>query len=486
MINKTIQMSGTINSAQELLIVTGIIISGVIIGAITSNLPIVVTTMGCAGLLAAWFTFQRPELALGLFFCGIIMMSDAVSLSAENCFVIPDMDIIQGLPSALTTFFLMICGISMAQLFCLKKETQPTSFMGLVIYTGIILLALLTGLFKHNTPDLLRVDFMSMLFPVLCFYLCLTLLNTRERIEKILILLFSVTAVKSLILMVYYLIGRGWMYQLDGESSGFIVTLDSADLLFCITFLLIALHLLARRDLRGVRAFAVITACIPMLFAVIFSYRRAQWIGLTLSLGLLVLGAAKPIRLRIGLAFVSIFCMGILFLLSPSKKGIAVDRISTRVESLFDKEQSSNLHHKLESQRVISDLAESPVLGFGLGGEHSGFTEQEFNTIPTNIVHQTFLYIWMKTGIPGLLFFIWATILYGKRILQFRKTHLQDPAWGLVLPLAASMGLWLAMFLTSPIPWYMHQTFFKAFVAATAVSLMLQTRAAEPQPEVVS
>lgn len=464
-----------------------LLITGIVCGSLAGNLPWPITLAAIGGAIATVLSAYRPDVALYTFFCGIIMTSDAVSLSTEGCFVIPDVDIIQGLPSALTTFFLMLFGITMIRIHWVERRPMPISSLGLGLYIAVLLLALLTGLVKNNSPMLLRIDLMNMLFPVLCFYLCIIILNSRERIKQMMIVLLAVSVLKALILSLFYLIGRGWIYQLDSASPFNIVTLDSADLLAFITLFLVIAHLLVRREIRGAGAVWAAAACIPLLFAVIFSYRRAQWIGLVLSLGLLYLASSKPIRYRITVMFSIVLCTGLFITFTPGANEDRLSRITARFTSIFDKDQPSNLHHKLETQQVIRDLTKSPLLGFGLGGQHSGFVEEEYNGIPTNIVHQTFLYIWMKTGLPGLLFFTWAAFMYAKNILRIRKTHLSEPVCGLILPLAASSGLWLAMFLTSPIPWYLHQTYFKALVAAIIMALVIQTdRDEQTQPEELS
>jgi hypothetical protein len=73
----------------------------------------------------------------------------------------------------------------------------------------------------------------------------------------------------------------------------------------------------------------------------------------------------------------------------------------------------------------------------------------------------------MKIGLPGLLFFLWAFWMYMRRILQHRPFRNRP----LLLALASSSGMWLAMSLTGPTPWYLHQTFLIALFAAMAFVL---------------
>lgn len=454
---------------RVLLTTTALIATGIVVGTLAGKLPLMRTAIVFAGILALWLSCLRPALALILFFCGIVMMTDAFSAAGTNCFAIPDVDIMRGLPSVSTIFFLFLFCITMARVFFFERRALPVSPYGLGVYAAILLLSLLVGVFRGSVQEMIRVDFMKMFFPVLCYYLCITILNSRRRIEHMLIVLLVISALKSIILAGFYIEGRGWPY-----ATYRVATLDSADLLVFITLVLIVLHLLVRRDLRGFKAGLAAMACLPMLFVILCAYRRAQWIGLFFSLGLLYLGSTASIRRRLVFIPIIALCFASAFaVIAEISKKEETPRIASRLLSIFDEKQSSNLHHKLEAQQVARDLCQSPLVGFGLGGHHR--VVAGFDTIPTNIVHNTFLYVWMKLGLSGLVFFIWAAFLYARRIFQMLKTRRQDEIWGLLLPLAASSGLWLAMFLTGPVPWYFHQTFLLALFAAMGMSLVLQT-----------
>jgi O-antigen ligase len=464
------QMAGILRWIFRVLLTPVTVLScGIVVGLLISRLPVLLTATMFGGVLALWLTCLRPDLALMLLFCGIVMTTDSAGPGGDF-FAIRDVDIITGLPPALNTFFLMLFCITMVRTLFFEKRPLPISPSRLGLYMVLVLLALLTGLFRNCDRVLMRVDFMGMLFPVLCFYLCMTLLNSRERIVRMLTVLLAVSGLKALILAGFYLAGHGWPY----EPTYRIATMDSADLLAFITLVLIVFHLLVRRDIGGFRAGLAVAACLPMLFVIVFAYRRAQWGGMILSMGLLYLGAAKAIRRRIAIVLAIALCASCALVVVSGIQKEKLTLIGSRLASIFDKTQGSNLHHRLESQRVMRDISQSPLFGLGLGGRHSGFVQPEYAKIPTNVVHNTFLYIWMKLGLPGVAFFVWAAILYGRRILRFRKQRLHDNAWGLLLPLAASSGLWLAMFLTGPAPWYFHQTFLLALFSAMGMSLILQ------------
>jgi O-antigen ligase len=443
------------------------VFAGVAVGILAASLPLLLTAVLFAGVLVTVLSVARPDLALYLFFCGIVMLTDS-SPSGGDCFAVPDFDNLHGLPSILKSFFLFLFCMTFVR-FPIQRRSAPVSFRRAGVYLPILLLSLATGFVRGGGRDLLQADFIDLLLPVLCFYLCLALLNSRERIERLLYILIAVGALKAVILSVAYLAGHGWEYD-----TYRVVTTDSADLLVFITIGLIAFHLLVSGELKGIRAWLIGVACLPMLFAVIFSFRRAQWGGAVASMGLLFWGASRPVRKRIAsIAAIALCAAGALVIVSGAGGG-QLSLISSRLSSIFDENQSSNVYHREESRQVLADLSKSPLFGLGLGTHHTPLDLYEEDLVPTNIVHNTFLYVWMKTGIFGLVFFGACFFVYVRRILRFRKSVVDRQSWGLVLPLAASVGLWLTMFLTGPTIWYFHQTGLIALFAAMAMSLISQ------------
>lgn len=450
------------------------IAAGIAVGLIAVTLPLMGTAVIFAGMIALLVSIVRPVWALYLYFCGVVLMTDDAPMRAVDSFFVPDADVIEGLPSALTTFFLLMFGITAVRLLIFERRRPPVSLLPVAIFTGIVFAALVTGMSLGGDPELYRIDFTSMLFPVLCFCLCLTIFDRPEYVFRMIYILMAVAAMKAVILAGYYLAGRGWVYQLDGGAAYRITTMDSADLLVFITLVLVAAHLIVRGDLRGGKALAAAAAAAPMLFVIIFSYRRAQWVGLIFSVGLLWLWASKTVRKKISFLVLALLLLGSAGAVTAGLDAEKAARIASRLTSIFDTEQSSNVYHVLESRQVLQDISASPLFGLGLGSSHSpvGHGMDESGSVPTNVVHNTFLYIWMKIGLFGLLFFGWAAVRFFRRVLRFRKAHIESEEWGLVLPLAASTGLWFATFLTGPVPWYLHQTGLIALFAAMAVSLI--------------
>jgi O-antigen ligase len=150
--------------------------------------------------------------------------------------------------------------------------------------------------------------------------------------------------------------------------------------------------------------------------------------------------------------------------------------MSSRIESLLDPDQHSNKHHYLESVTTLQDIMQTPLTGMGLGGVHSPVSEDIIDWPeegqPVHVVHNTFIHVWMKLGLPGLLFFIWIGAVYLRTLNGYRRRAARNDTWPFLAGIASGIGIWLVMFITGPVPWYFHQTFLIALFSGICLNLI--------------
>ncbi|MFH0878298.1 MAG: O-antigen ligase family protein [Lentisphaerota bacterium] len=454
------------------LMAVGLAVLAVLLGLVAGAASWTVSLMLIVGILALWLPWHKPDWALYLMFFALIMTTDEVGGRQVDFFAIPDADMIQGLPPMLTSYFLFMFATYFIKLFVLEREESRIAWKYLAIYAVLVGLAALTGMMRGNDMTLIRVDLMNMLFPVLCFYLVVNVLKDPRTIGRMLGVVMAAALIKSVILLAYYFAGRGWPYSAMEEGSYRIATMDSADLLSIITMILLIFSGWACRRIRGRALVASAFALLLLAMVVLFADRRAQWVGLVLSLGLMYVWATPASRWRMmsagGLMLFLMVCVVVLTGVGDHQ----LARLGRRSLSILDGKQDSNQYHLLESQQTLRDIAGSPLVGLGLGGRHSPLGLYDTDEVPDNIVHNAWLYIWMKMGLPGAAFFMWALWRFFKMFLHFRRVHSSSEAWPWGVAMASSFGLWLAMSLTGPVPWYFHQTYLIALFAALGVALM--------------
>jgi hypothetical protein len=458
------------------------LLAGVLLGYAYTCYPWKEQVFVIGAICFVTLTCLRPEYSLYLFFMALIMMTDCIpneAVGSGEHFVIEEIKL-PGLPSALNVVLLIIFSIQFVRLYLIDKKTPIIPLKYLFAYSLMLIIALSTGA-KHPqaTSDLLRLEFMKMLFPVLCFYASVNILNDYNKIRNMMWVLFLICVIKSTILDVYYLAGRGFPF---GEYR--IVSYDSGELMAFIVMLLYVIMMISYEEITGMRAWLLALSSAPLLFAILFSFRRGHWLGMLSSMGLLYLWSPYVQRARlkpyIFAAMLLAFPLVCFFIFTgapvPTLGNTSLSKIGSRFSTLFDPQQDSNRHHLYESIQVMKDIMESPFFGLGLASEHSPVDESLGGWVedrqPLNIVHNTFVYLWMKTGFLGFIFFLWCGYKYVKEIVRYQKRYRSSENWPLAVSIGSAIGIWFVMFMTGAVPFYFHLSYLIALFSAMMISLI--------------
>lgn len=432
--------------------------------------------------LAGWIVIFRTELALYALFFAVLITSDGIPLEAYGSgefFYILEPDL-PGLPSLLNVMLLGIALVYFARLFLFERRASAVPIRFLALYLAIAAVALATGIKNGwDLPDKLRLEFLKMVLPVLCFTLCVNVFQDLSAAKRMIWVLFAAAVVKASLLDLYYLAGRGFPYE-DYR----IVSFDTAELMAFVVLSLLACKLFMAERVQGVNRILLGLGVAPMLFAVVFSFRRGHWLGMAVSLLLLYRWSPlierrrlAAIGLKSAVILVPVACLLLLIGVTSSDRIAAgADKVVARLSTLADPSQGSNKHHLQEALQVLRDLSHQPILGLGLASSHSVVDENlggwADETQPLDIVHNTFLYVWMKLGLAGLLFLLWCGGRFWLLLRRYRLDHPNGEQEPYVLAFGAALGIWLIMFLTGPVPFYFHQTYLIALIAALTVVLI--------------
>ena len=355
-----------------------------------------------------------------------------------------------------------------------EKQHSIVSFKYLVVYTFFLCISFAAGVSNGSAFEDIKIDLFRFLYPILCFYLCCNILDSTDKNIFMIWTVFIACVVKALLLDVSYVTGHGQPY--DDYT---IVTMDSAVLMGVGIMISLVFALALRRN--RIKGFpAIFFMLLPLLFAVVFSFRRAHWVGQFLSLVFLFGYCPRELKKKFASAVLACLAMVIFTYLAVSAfqlgKGGNSPTLLSRVASIADSGQHSNKHHFLESATTLRDILRKPVLGMGLGGVHSPVPDSLIDwpneEQPLHVVHNTFLHVWMKLGLPGLFFLIWAAAAFVKRLVVYRKTPGQQLAWPYIAGVGSGVGILLPMFLTGPVPWYFHQTMLIAMFSALCLNLI--------------
>ncbi len=445
--------------------------------------------VAAVGLFAVCLVFLKTEYALFFFFCGILITTDGIpdaALGSSEYFYILEPDL-KGLPSLLNVVIIVIASIYFARLYLIERKQSVIPMKYLLAWLFIDILAVMTAV-SHGwtSADDLRLEFLKFFLPVVCFYVCVNALQDLQVVKRMIWILFAACFVKSSILDLYYLRGHGFPY------AGFrIVSYDTAELMAFIVMILLTYQLVISGRLKGLARTLLLIGIEPMIFALIFSFRRAHWLGMAVSMAVMYYWSPKAERKRLvanivkSLAvIVPVACVFLLLgTLSSGRMEKSVSMIGERLATLTNPKEGSNRHHLYEALQVIDDLSHQPFFGLGLTVPHTpvdetlgGWAEE---TQPLNIVHNTFLYVWMKLGLPGFLFFIWFGFKYCRMLFDYHRDYVETEITPYVTALGSSIGIWFTIFMTGPAPFYFHQTYLIALTAAIVLILMGHDRPGE-------
>jgi O-antigen ligase len=172
---------------------------------------------------------------------------------------------------------------------------------------------------------------------------------------------------------------------------------------------------------RTERRLGLLFASAPLLYAAAISDQRAAVLGVGVAMGMLViLCALRPQRVKATPTEVGLVLLVVvgLFMLPPFVNAVAGEPevrapLVTTIERTFGGEgnqlSAESRVDQWRTARII--IAERPFLGSGLGATYSFWDPGPETFIETNLTHEIYLDLWLRTGIIGLVFFVIASLL---------------------------------------------------------------------------
>lgn len=286
------------------------------------------------------------------------------------------------------------------------------------LFMGLMVFSVLLGKywFSNETPFLYR-DARVLLywawFPVVA---CMAG-SSAQGAQKIWRVIVFVAVLISLLALVQY--ATGMQFVAEGRV-GSLETLGAYDQsatrvqmpgFYFVSVALMATVVAANESLKK---FFILAPCL-VLFAVALyaNFGRALWVwtlaGVLSACFFMV--RVRAVRLLLFLIVFVLFVGGLLAVIKPA----ALDTIGARVVSIFSEGggRTSYGWRKLENEDAIKNILQSPVVGVGMGGEYRRWMgEVSVFKEHTRYMHQSYLYVALKAGVPALLalvgFFMYA------------------------------------------------------------------------------
>jgi O-Antigen ligase len=242
-------------------------------------------------------------------------------------------------------------------------------------------------------------------------------------------------------------------------AKGRVVTNDNILMVVCLyglTLFAFARNGLARLGLLGL---------FLMFFgALILTQSRGYWLGFLLGgLTLLVWLPAAQRRRLVLLAFGALVAGGSLaFLFFSDQVAVIIAGLLDRLFSLVTATSTdiSLVNRFRETAAVWQMIKVNPILGYGMGVSYPFFDIAHMTTDTDSFVHNGYVSVWYKYGLPGLglVFWIWfSSIRSGIRAFRIRHGAMTTRLCGLAS--AVTLSAFLLTTNTSN-PFYLNDTLF--------------------------
>jgi O-antigen ligase len=318
-------------------------------------------------------------------------------------------------------------------------------------FVGFSVFSLLLGIAKGFPVYYALREFRVSTYFVLFYFMALSTLRLPDSRRKLTSLLAWTGIAVGIAGIVRFRLGIGKEYY--GTT---LIYYDIADsmVMYVALFVLAASWMVRRRG-----GIAILLASLPILFSLLFSYRRGAWIAA--FVGLVTLLWTHRTRsangTRRGQWLIPALVVVTLVVTAYAALNWQ-DLLGERAASIVDVyDDTSNVFRIMDTLNALATFTRHPILGLGYGGQYDfDFYSEEvapavFWENASRACHNGFLYILFKMGIFGFVAYIVIFYRFLRRWSQCRR-HITVP-WERVMYLAMGSGVVAILLnnLTSPV-----------------------------------
>ena len=339
-------------------------------------------------------------------------------------------------------FFALAFIVSLPLVIQERKRLVSNRFVQLtVLFGAVVAVWAVYGFVRHNPTSFIVSDITRYLsFMLLPGMLCC--FSTRKDFEKLINVIFWSSVALALAGAVLQFVMphvdnegfRTVYYFLNRRSIGGITKMPSGSyrLFFrsgIFTQIAILLGIKKFWDAGTAKKKLLIAACEGLLvFAWIISYTRGLWLGLAVSVVVVLIWQPQVFGKCLKVALCALLAVAVIIGLSAineGKPGVLIElygRINATSQGSVEQDDNSEYDDKYSYSEDIREkskkmdieyIKQSPVIGRGLGAYLEGLRD-------TPVTEYTYLDVLMKFGIAGTLFFIMAYFAFVPRAFIHR------------------------------------------------------------------
>jgi O-Antigen ligase len=353
--------------------------------------------------------------------------------------------------AAIATVLIANCFAGTVQAFRFNMLFRKPFLRVPLLLCAVAAFGAVSGIVRGNKTSLVLGDFYQITEFAALFFLVQTLVNTEERFRAFTNVIIGSILATSVLQTGDALIGAGYLPRIIQQGIDVPRTINMNAPIALVALLS---RLTFARDKRWILAGMGVLAV-----NLVWSFTRGLWAATIASVLFLLFIQGLELR-RIVLKIACFSCVLAIPLLYASGLGSVIgNRVSYSFEqfgSASEEEQNLAGRRVLEYILIFPSIAEHPVLGNGLGAtyEISGsavLAGPEGEQVDYHYIHNLYLLIAFRLGIPVLLLFITLLWKYFRRSIRtLRMASLSHENSALLAGLIAAMFGEAVLSLTSP------------------------------------
>ncbi len=313
------------------------------------------------------------------------------------------------------------------------------AFYGIAVLSTILAISQGTITFNQSLGELRTVNL------YLIFFLVTNFIRTRKQLYILLNGILILTIFVALMMVAQYALGDitkilpgrvETLFTAGTTDQGVTRILPPGQSLILVILILLPVLLIFDKD-ASKSLFRLFQLFIVGL-AVLLTFNRSFWVAMMFSLFLVVILVSMRDKVRyLNLAFLSIGIIAAVTILAVAAAGkqaqSLIDGAVIRFSTLLNPNtlnESSLRYRDVEFQYAVPQILDHPAIGLGLGSHYRPWDRRiDFGPIDWDklaYIHNGHLWVILKTGVLGYVFFAWFLLLFIKRSLQ-HWSQIQSP-----------------------------------------------------------
>jgi O-antigen ligase len=421
---------------------------GLLLGIASVWMPPYFVLIGAVGIVYVVIAWRWTEIAI---LCTLLFTS-----TIFNIYEFPSIPI--GIGNLIISDILLFVLLG---IFLLRSTIKSSSYFintpldfPLLAFYVVALLSTIIGVYKLRTTFNDSLEEVRTLSSYLMFYVVTNLVRDKKQLRRLYGGIVFLAIFVAIMMIVQYLLG-GAVQILPGRvetlttaastSYGVTRVLPPGQSLVMIGFVCLVVQALFDKSSPRLAIYLIQFGLVGL--AVLLTFNRSFWAAIFLAL--LLAGFFVSLRDKVRYAQIAFWTiLVVLLVLAPFQavKGGEVakliDGIVVRASTLINFDttrEGSVVYRYVENEYAYPQIASHPLIGLGLGAYYRPADRRiDYGLITgSSYIHNGHLFILLKTGLVGYLFFMWFMLLFIKRGFQNWKL-ISDPLFkGIVLSFTA-------------------------------------------------